>query len=429
MRQGTPPDPQECRWPPVSGPGCRVPGLRSQVSGIQVSGIRNGRQETGDGASHGPGTSHGRMGTHGIPWPVPISAPEASITMQRPIRVAVIGCGMMGTLRAAAVRQTPETHLQVVCDAVANRARTVATRYQCNAHTDWRQVVQRDDVDLVIVSTPNHTHAEIAIAAMQWGKHVLCEKPLARTVDECVQMVACAHQHNVYLMVGMNHRYYPAVQRAHHWFTTGDIGQPLTFHGWIGHMMSPDPHKDWIVRSAQSGGGTLIDNGIHLIDLVRWHLGEIVAVQGAIATHRLPDPTCDEQAVAVLYTATGHWATIRSSWTAWRGYHFGYQVVGTRGMIEVRYPPMWAAMRYRKSGGERIYRKLAPFLRVQINEWLRSYRWTTVQTFIQEIRTMCRAIREGHPPHPDGRDGLQVLRIIEAIYTSAQTRQTVTIDT
>lgn len=346
--------------------------------------------------------------------------------MSTPIKVAVVGCGMIGALRARAVVKCSCTQLVCVCDVDIQRARQVAQRFDCKALNDWKQAGKQDEVDLVIISTPNHLHAEIAVEALTNGKHVLCEKPLARNVAEAEAMVEAAQKNRRKLMVGFNHRYYPAVQKAHQWVQEGVIGDTLAMEGYIGHTLWPG-EKPWITDPKASGGGTLVDNGIHLLDLIRWNLGEIVEVQAASLRTRTQNAGSEEYAAAILYTEDGKCATLRSSWIEWRGYHFGFRIYGTKGRADMHYPPMWACLRVVDESTRKITTRHEFFGRLQIRERMYGPESTTVETFKQELEEMCRAINEDLEPCPNGRDGLQLMRIVQAIYEAAKTRQTVKI--
>src|SRR5262249_55435652 len=131
------------------------------------------------------------------------------------MNVAIIGCGGIGTRRAAAVRNVEGMELKAGADLVAASAEAFGSRFGVESTTDWENVVRRPDVDLVIVSTANNAHAPVSIAAMAAGKHVICEKPLARNPEECAQMVDAARRNNVKLKTGFNHRYSHQAWKAH----------------------------------------------------------------------------------------------------------------------------------------------------------------------------------------------------------------------
>lgn len=332
--------------------------------------------------------------------------------------MAVIGCGQIGAMRAAAAARTPDVALRRVCDVDASLARILAGRLACGMDTDWRAAVARDDVDVVVVSTPTHLHAEISQGAMEAGKHVLCEKPLAPSVDECRAMIATARARGVRLMTGFNHRRYPPMLKAKELIDAGLMGAPITFRGWIGHEAGERFLGSWVADPRLSGGGTLMDNGVHLIDLVRFFLGEVTAIQGSTTTARWPIHPVEDEALAILHTEGGAVASIMSSWTEWRGYRVWAEITGTEGSIAVQYPPMLAILAVRRNG-QAVKRTRFYFPREQIVERLRSYRWTTIQTFAAEFRELTAAIKEHRAPRPDGYDGLRAVEVVRALYEAS----------
>src|SRR5688572_18502139 len=140
------------------------------------------------------------------------------------MRFGLIGCGGIGSVRAAAVARLPGAVLSAVADVDVARARLLAAQHRCGVVTDWRRLLHRDDVDAVIVSTPPSLHAEMCIAALEAGKHVLCEKPLARSPAECRAITDTARESGLFLATGFNYRFYPSMRRARELLDSGIIG-------------------------------------------------------------------------------------------------------------------------------------------------------------------------------------------------------------
>ncbi len=134
--------------------------------------------------------------------------------MTKPFRVALIGAGGIGEVRAQAVTETPDLQLAVVADLAKARAEKVAGLYGAEATSEAETAATRADVDLVIVSTPPNTHTPIALAAIQAGKHVLIEKPLAHTLADAEQICVAAEAKGVFVKTGFNHRYFPSMAYA-----------------------------------------------------------------------------------------------------------------------------------------------------------------------------------------------------------------------
>jgi predicted dehydrogenase len=140
--------------------------------------------------------------------------------------------------------------------------------------------VDRGDIDAVLVLTPPDTHAEITIAAMESGKHVLCEKPLSRTISEAKKMVKTADDNKVILKCGFNHRHHPAISEAKKILDSGELGKPLFARCNYGICGRPEYENEWRADPKHAAGGQFIEQGIHAIDLFRWFLGEIIEVTG-----------------------------------------------------------------------------------------------------------------------------------------------------
>ncbi len=326
------------------------------------------------------------------------------------MRFGLVGCGGIGKLRADALGRTPGCRLTAAGDLDAERARAVAVAASAGAFTNWRELVAQNDVDAVIVSTPPSSHAEIASAALRNGKHVLCEKPLARTPDECLQMVEAAEHAGRVLATGFNYRFYPSILKARELLDSGLIGELDHVRSYSGYSAT-EHGQPWLRDADVMGGGTLRDNGIHLIDLTRYFLGEVAEVKGFASNHVWGFDGCEDNGFALLRSTTGHIATLHSSWTEWRGYRLLIEIYGSRGCIRASCFPMrtqaaWAAKR-----GGKTRRRSWLFPGTFIMEHLRSYRWVVVQSFVRELQAF-RAAAEGQSSTiATGRDGLRAVQI------------------
>jgi predicted dehydrogenase len=190
------------------------------------------------------------------------------------MRVGIVGCGLIGRRRAEVVQRSPDDELVIVADVDADRAAAAATEWGCLATDDWQAVVTREDLDVVVVATPNKVLTPVSVAALEHGKHVLCEKPPGRNYAETGQMVAAAQHAGRVLKVGFNHRHHPAVWRAHEWCAQGHIGPLLFVRAIYGHGGRPGYEQEWRGNVELAGGGELLDQGVHIVDLCRWFMGD-----------------------------------------------------------------------------------------------------------------------------------------------------------
>jgi predicted dehydrogenase len=198
---------------------------------------------------------------------------------------------------------------------------------------DPRVVLEDPGIDAVVVATPHQSLAELAAAAIQNGKHVLVEKPAGRSVQEVRQLVELADKHGVIGKVGFNHRFHPALQRAHRIFDDGGIGSLMYIRGRYGHGGRPGYEKEWRADPKTSGGGELLDQGSHLIDLARWFAGGVTNVSGHVATFFWPMPV-EDNAFVYLTFPHGVVAWLHASWTEWKNL-FSFEVFGQTGKLQV----------------------------------------------------------------------------------------------
>jgi predicted dehydrogenase len=219
-------------------------------------------------------------------------------------------------------------------DVDLSRARYVASSSPgCLAGNDWRELLARADIDAVIVATPQDLHVEIARAAISAGIHVLVEKPAARHVDELLGLPQLAAEHDVRVRVGFNLRYHRAFQQARRLVDSGILGPLLFMRARYGHGGRLGLADEWRAQPQRSGGGELIDQGVHLIDLARWFLGEFVEVHGFAHTYFWDMPV-DDNAFMVLKTPTKQVAFLHVSCTEWKN-TFSWELYGREGKLQV----------------------------------------------------------------------------------------------
>jgi len=319
------------------------------------------------------------------------------------MKVAQIGCGSIGRRRAEAVASVPQLELALCVDTVAEAAQEVAARWNCEATTRWEEAVANPDIEALVVSTPNVLHAPISIAALKAGKHVLCEKPLARNPEEAWQMVEAAQASGRELRTGFNHRFHAQVVQARALLEAGAIGETLFLRGHTGHGGGEHLLHSWFWDAEMAGGGTFLDNGVHALDLARWFMGEFVEATGFRATNLWDIAPLEDNGFGLFRTADGRVATLHSSWTQWKGYLY-LELFGTDGFLTINYDPPEATL-VRRSVPQHIERHESS---VQPNTWAR------------ELEELVKAI-EGKPTlSATGYDGLRAVEMAYAVYQSSQ---------
>jgi predicted dehydrogenase len=247
------------------------------------------------------------------------------------LNVGIIGCGAVGTKRAHHLAGARLLHC---VDSHASRAsRLAASSVGCTFGTSWHEMLHRSDIDAVIIATTPDAHATIARAAVSAGLHVLVEKPGARRVDELQGLQQLAAHHGVQVRVGFNHRYHRAFRQARHLVDSGVLGPLLFVRARYGHGGRLGYDHEWRARPECSGGGELIDQGVHLIDLARWFLGEFVEVDGFAHTYFWDMPV-EDNGFMLLKTATQQAAFLHVSCTEWKN-TFSWELYGRDGKLQV----------------------------------------------------------------------------------------------
>ncbi len=249
------------------------------------------------------------------------------------MRVALVGCGLIGNKRAKSLVGLGHS-LVAVSDAIPGRATQLAAAYPgCTPFAEWREMVKRSEVDAVVVSTTNDSLAAVTLAAVQAGKHVLVEKPAARSAEELRPVLHAAATAGVVVRVGFNHRFHPALQNAKRLVKENAIGPLMFVRGRYGHGGRVGYDREWRADPVLSGGGELLDQGVHLIDLTRWFLGDFVEVSGHIGTFFWNMPV-EDNGFLFLRTAGGEVGWLHASCSEWKNL-FCLEIYGRNGKLQI----------------------------------------------------------------------------------------------
>ena len=319
------------------------------------------------------------------------------------LRVAIVGCGLIGQRRA---RTLTGAQLVACADIDVEKAQSLADALGGAAFDDWRAMLDRTPCDIVIVATLHSSLAEITMQCIRHGRHVLVEKPAARRRSELEPVLAAAAQKGIQVRVGFNHRYHRALRKARALVDEGAIGELMFVRGQYGHGGRPGYDREWRADPKLSGGGELIDQGPHLIDLARWFLGDFAEVHG-FADTLFWDMPVDDNGFMLLRTADRRTAQLHVSCTEWKN-TFSFQIYGKTGKIEIT----GLGGSY---GVERIaYYRMKPEMgppETTIWEYpMLDDSWTVeFAEFVDDIRLM-------RTPAAGLREAMAVLGIIERIY-------------
>jgi predicted dehydrogenase len=318
------------------------------------------------------------------------------------MKVGIVGCGLIGRKRAAAARGHDVT---LVADVDRARSLALARETGAEATADWRDVVN-DNVDIVIVATQHDSLAEIGLAAVRAGKHTLIEKPAGRCAAELLPIKEASERNGTKVTIGYNHRFHPALLRARTLVTEGALGPLMYVRGRYGHGGRIGMENEWRCQKSLAGGGELIDQGVHLIDLARWFLGELRLDYGAPLTCYWPIAVEDNCFLA-LRGQGGEMAWLHASWSEWKN-TFSFEIYGRNGKLAID----GLGGSY---GPERLtfHRMLPQMGPPETTSWEfppADLSWEL------EFQKFVRAIEADRPPVTGISDGYAALQLVDEIY-------------
>ena len=326
---------------------------------------------------------------------------------QRKLSFAIVGCGLIGHRRLGTL---PPGSLKYACDLDVERARRLATATtNCVPTADFDTILHDSEVDVVIVAAANAALAPITLRAVKAGKHVLMEKPGGISSAELAKIESAAAASRALVRIGYNHRFHPGFRKAYELVQQEDLGQLMFIRGRYGHGGRLGYDREWRTDPAQSGGGELIDQGVHLIDLAASFMGEFVAVDGHAATY-FWDIQVDDNAFLSLRTAGGQTAWLQVSCTEWKNL-FSFEIFFKRAKLHIE----GLGGSY---GLERLYYyKMLPEMgppETIIYEFPRGD-----SSWALELNEFLEDIRLNRTPSPGLREGRRVLEIVERIYKNS----------
>jgi len=381
--------------------------------------------------------------------------------MTKTLNVAMIGGGFMGKAHAMAYAAMPMffwpapaiPHRKVVVDLTDSAAQDARDRFGFDeASSNWKDTVNRSDIDIVDICTPNNTHAQIAIEALRAGKHVICEKPLASTLEESVAMAEAAEASGTTTMVAFNYRRTPAVALAKKFIEEGKIGDVINFRGTYLQDWSADPNGplSWRFQKSIAGSGAVGDIGTHVVDMAHYLVGPIETVQAITPTYVKTRPMqqgsvdklgasdkssdaeraevdVDDEVMSMVRFKSGAIGSIEATRNAWgRNNFLTLEIHGTKGSILFNYERrdelqvMFAEDPTEARGFRTIYTGPAhpygeglwpiPALGIGYGE-----------TKIIECYDFFKAVVEGTQPSPNFQEALLTEKVADALLRSGKT--------
>ena len=329
-------------------------------------------------------------------------------------RLGLIGVGAIAQVNhLPALAHMEDVEIHAICDDDMEKSRTLAQKYRIpHAFSDYEQLLRLQDLDAVIISTPNHLHAPMTLAALDYGKHVLCEKPPSRNAAEAEMMAEAAKRSGKVLMYAMNKRFQIESQILRHHIERKELGDVFYVKtGWLKYRTDRGG-PEWYTNKRSAGGGVLMDLGVQMLDLSLWLLGNPKVVS-VTATKFVRDPRQDveETLAALILLDTGPSLMLEVSWALLLERDFPYlNVYGTEGAALLHPFKIQKDMRGR-------LKDVTPTIEPSKNLYKQSYE--------AELAHFFGCITRGERPQASPEEGLHVMRVIDAIYQSAEARREV----
>ena len=322
-------------------------------------------------------------------------------------RIAIIGCGLIGRKRLAAL---PAGAFAAACDLEIGRAEQLVASARAGSATDDAARVFADPaIDAVIVCTLNAALAPLALAAIRAGKHVLVEKPGAISTEQADELIDAARAAGVRVRVGFNHRFHPALLQARSLYESGALGPLMFVRGRYGHGGRVGYDREWRADPTLSGGGELIDQGVHLIDLAGWFLGDFARIEGHASTSFWDMPV-DDNAFLNLRTAAGQTAWLHVSCTEWKNL-FSLEIYGRTGKLHVE--GLGGSYGVERLTFHRMLPEMGP---PETTAWEYPRGDDSWRLEIAEFFT---DIRTGREPQPGLREARAALAVVERIHAAS----------
>ncbi len=326
--------------------------------------------------------------------------------MSKSLRFGLIGAGAIAQTYGQVFAGARNARVDAVCDLRLEAAEAFAERLECTAFADYRQMLADTELDAVVVCTPPASHPEICIAAVERRLPVLCEKPLAVDVDSARRMVAAAESAGVLLTMASKFRYVQDVVRAKSIVTSGILGEIILLENTFTARV--DMSSRWNSDPEQSGGGVLIDNGTHSVDLIRYFLGPIAQVQ-AVGGKNVQGLPVEDTVQLFVRTESGVRGSVDLSWSLDKAFEGFVDVYGSHGTIRVG----WKESKYRQTGS---------------SDWVVfGTGYNKLQAFERKLDNFCRAVRGEQRLYITAEDAIASVEVIDKAYRSLEDQRWISI--
>ena len=338
----------------------------------------------------------------------------------------IVGCGIWGKVHAECLEETEEAKLVAVSNRSPQRGLELAQKYHVDYYSDYREMLKRPDIDLIDICVPSGQHAEVAIDAARAGKHVLVEKPIDITLERADRMIQACQEAGVKLSVIFQNRFTKGMIRLKRAAEAGDFGQ-LILGDAINKSFRSQEYYDsgaWRGTWAIDGGGALMNQSVHHVDLLLWIMGDVAEVQASTATLAHTNVEVEDAALAILKFKNGALGTLVATTDCYPGFSSRLEVHGTRGSAIVAGGNVqaWEVVREDEQIDPFAYLRGPRQFSPPPQDEVPSYRHYALR---DQIRGVCQAVSEDKPVAVSGEEGRKALELVLAIYQAARTGQTV----
>lgn len=340
--------------------------------------------------------------------------------MVEPLKFAIIGCGTIAPTHARCIAELPDARLVAVYDLIPERAAALAGKFGAAVAEDYQSVLSRRDIDVICVLTPSGTHADIGAAAARAGKHVIVEKPMDVTLEKADALIRACAESGVKLCCISQHRFDPAVMALKDAVKAGGLGR-LNFGGshtkWYRSQGYYDS-GDWRGTWALDGGGALINQSIHYVDLLQYIMGPVKEIHAYCATRAHERIEVEDIAVASIQFQSGALGLLEGTTSAYPGFCARLDIYGTEGSVIIENDQI-TAWELRSGDPCPVQGEAGGFIGGTSSKdiWHHSH--------MRQIEDMIQAIREDRQPAVDGAEGRKPLEIVMAVYESSRTGETI----
>jgi UDP-N-acetyl-2-amino-2-deoxyglucuronate dehydrogenase len=342
--------------------------------------------------------------------------------MKDQFRFAVVGCGAIGRVHAGAIKKVPGAQLVAVSDLNAENCAKFAREFGCHAYTDFREMFQKEQIQIACICTPSGTRLSICEAAAEHCVHLLVEKPLDIQPDRLGKIISVCRSTGIKLGCVFQLRFLPVFQALKRAEREGRFGKLIVGNAGTICYRSAEYYQNggWRGTYAQDGGGALMNQGIHNIDLLRWIMGDVESVT-AYQGHLSHEIEVEDTIVASIRFANGAMGTLAASTSVYYGINKKLEIFGTDGSAIIKdiEPVMWQFQQSREGEWERLQQDLPAHPSLQPTSPLVEDTWAHQQ----QIADMIEAVREDREPAVNGIDAQKTVKLVLAIYEAARTGQ------